>query len=223
MRADMGAAPGEALGQSLGEAIVRGDRAESVRLASDAVEREGVPIPAVHAILSGVLSGIGAAWRDGSVTVWQEHRASAAVRSVIEALYPAVLARAAAPNGRTAVLACPEDEAHDLGLRMLSDRFELAGWAVCYLGADVPAAEIASAATAVGAELVVLSASTHFHLMRLNTVLETLEREIPGVRVLVGGPALCGTVSGTLAAHLFDPSEFFGTADGLAPRCDEEA
>ena len=210
------------LRDGLAEAVTAGDRARAVDLAIGAIAGDAVTVTELHTILGDLLRSIGAGWRAGTTSVWQEHAASAVVRTVIEALHPLVRARAVAPNGRTVVLACPEDEVHDLGLRMLSDRLELVGWTVCYLGADTPAGEIASAALATGASLIVLSASTHFHVMRLRTTLEVLEADAPGVRVLVGGAATCGDGASVAAGHLFDPAEFFPDDAGPAPACEGE-
>lgn len=218
----MGTAATEDLRAGLGEAIGNGDRAEATRLATEAIGTGMLSIPELYHILSDILVGIGDRWRAGTVAVWQEHTASAIIRGIVEVLYPTVRNVRSHDNGRTVVLACPEDESHDIGLRMLADRFELAGWRVCYLGADTPAGEIASAARAVGAEVVVLSASTHFHRMRLRNTLEALAIDIPDIRVLLGGSALCGDGADQDVDHRFDPSEFFADTDGLVPTCREE-
>ena len=59
------------------------------------------------------------------------------------------------PSGRSVLLACPPGEGHDLGLRMVSDRFDMAGWATYFLGPDTPVAEIADAARRLGVDAVV--------------------------------------------------------------------
>jgi methanogenic corrinoid protein MtbC1 len=206
---------------ALDEAIRSGDRGRALETALRAVHDDRSTVPELYAVLSDLLRNTGSDWRAGRVAVWQEHVATAIVRTIVESLAPTVVATAAPPTGRTAVLACPEDETHELGLRMLADRFTLAGWTVVYLGADTPASDIAAAADASGAELIVLSASTHFHRVRLVGVLDALEGSVPGVRVLVGGPAICGDIDERLAAHVLDAAEFFDDATGLAPSCEE--
>ena len=49
--------------------------------------------------------------------------------------------RAPAERAAIVVMAAPDDEYHDLGLRMLADRFTLAGWRSHFLGAAVPVGE----------------------------------------------------------------------------------
>ncbi len=97
----------------------------------------------------------GAQWQAGSTRVWEEHFATATVRTIVDALYPEVAKAAAAAPARadSVLLACPPDEAHDLGLRMLADRFEIAGWHTHYLGANTPVAEIIDAARALDVDL----------------------------------------------------------------------
>lgn len=218
----MGTTGVDGMGARLADAVLAGDRAIAVQIATDSVRSGGATVPEIHSVLASVLKDIGNGWRSGGTTVWQEHIASSVARTVVEALTPIVAARAAERIGRTVLLACPQDESHELGLRMLADRFVLAGWDVVYLGADTPAREIAAAAKARSVEIVVLSASTHFHRVRLRAVLETLESTSPGVRVLVGGPALCGDGADEVGGRVFDPAEFFSDATGLVPTCEEE-
>lgn len=198
------------LREGLRVAMAGGDRAAAVSLAVEAVASGGVSIPVVYEVLGSLLTELGDSWRSGSTEVWREHIASAVARTFVEALYPMVAARAHEADRGTVVLACPENESHDLGLRMISDRFELAGWRVRYLGADTPASEIAAAALDAGARLIVLSVSTHYHRIRIRETVRVLEVEAPGIRVVVGGPAFFGTGSRDAGEHASDLAEFLG-------------
>lgn len=202
----------------LQEHIAHHDRPAAVTAALAAVESGEVEIPTLYAILGDLLVGVGDAWQHGTASVWEEHLASAAIRTIVETLYPEVRRQASArPRlGMAAVFACPQDEAHDLGLRMLSDRFDLAGWDVFWLGADTPAGEIASAAETVGAGLIVLSASTHFHRVRIRALLDGLQAELPDVRVVVGGPAFTRDCCGLEDEEVLRPEEFLGRDSGRA-------
>jgi len=193
----------------LDERLAAHDKPGAVSVVLEAVERGEIEMPALHALLGELLVDIGAAWQDGTCAVWEEHLASGTVRTIVEALYPR-LARPASAPARTVVLACPQDESHDLGLRMLSDRFELAGWRTQMVGADTPSGEIVAAARALGAELIVLSASTHFHRVRIKTILDDLHSALPGVRVVVGGAAFTSDCCGLDDDEMMRPEEFFG-------------
>jgi methanogenic corrinoid protein MtbC1 len=191
------------------------DKPGAVTAALDAVERGDLSVPRLYALLGDLMADLGESWQSGATSVWQEHLVSGIVRTIVEALYPAVRAQAAAAprRGGTVVLACPQDESHDLGLRMLCDRFDLAGWDTHLLGADCPTGEIAAAAETLGAGLVVLSASTHFHRMRVRTLLDDLHSALPDVRVVVGGPAFSRDCCGLSDDEVMSPEEFLDAGD----------
>lgn len=176
----------------MAEALDTRDRAGAVRAAVDAVRVGDVTVPELYTgVLGPILAEIGARWQHGTERVWEEHFASATVRTVVESLYLDVVEQAASavPRNEIAILACPPDERHDLGLRMLADRMMLVGWQVYFLGASTPNAELVAAARALQANLVVLTVATHFNRVELRETIERLGREVPSVRVGVGGPA----------------------------------
>jgi methanogenic corrinoid protein MtbC1 len=185
------------------------DRAGAVALVLGAVESGRIGIPGLYTqVLGPYLAQVGASWSHGKETVWEEHLASHAVLTIVEALYPTVLRLASEvpATGRTVLLACPPQERHELGLRMLSDRFELAGWNVTNLGADTPLLDIVAAAHATRPELVALSVSTVFERVELRRFIDALRRALPGVRIVVGGPAFAKDRSWP-AEDLLDPAE----------------
>ncbi len=194
-------------------ALLAHDKAGAVRAAVDAVDGGAVDVATLYReVLVPVLAETGAAWQRGERHVWEEHLASAAVRTIVEALYPRVLgAKAAAPPaGRSVLLACPPEEAHDLGLRMLADRFDLAGWTTYFLGADTPPEEIADAARVLGVDAVALSSSTHFHRLAVRHFVDELKRLLPGVDVWVGGPAFAHDREGWSDDELLDVEALLG-------------
>lgn len=188
------------------------DRAATVIAALHAVDSGALGVADLYTlVLAPLLADTGSAWQRGATRVWEEHHASATVRTVIEALAPRVIALSAETPTRdtTVLLACPPGEYHDLGLRMLLDRFLLAGYTAHFLGADTPVCEICHAAETLEADLVVLSASTHYHRVSLRQVVEDLARDLPdSTRIAVGGPAFARDTGWTAAgvAALLDPA-----------------
>jgi MerR family transcriptional regulator, light-induced transcriptional regulator len=186
------------------------DRHGAVALLLAAVERGDISVPDLYMqVLGPVLAEIGTRWQHGRERVWQEHFASHVVRTVVEALYPRVmdLVAAVTPLGKTALLVCPPREEHELGLRMLSDRFELAGWDTVFLGADTPLAEIVAAATDTEADLVALSVSTAFERVEMREFVDAIRRGLPDARIVVGGPAFLHDGGDWSADELLDPAE----------------
>jgi MerR family transcriptional regulator, light-induced transcriptional regulator len=194
----------------LSERVDALDRAGAIALALEAVAAGRISVADLYTqVIGPYLSKIGSRWQHGSERVWQEHFATHVARTIVEALYPTVIQEAATvPRaGRTVLLVCPPREQHELGLRMLSDRFELAGWDAVFLGADTPVEEIVAASVAVHADLVALSVSTIFERVELRCFIDTLHEALPGTRVVIGGPAFARDPSGWPADELLDPAE----------------
>lgn len=145
-------------------------------------------------IYSGVLIAaqreIGDLWHVGDVSIAEEHLVSETTREIMALI---VAKRApAAPVGPSLVAASVSGNAHDLGLRSVTDLFRLAGWRALFLGTNVPAEEIARAAAAFAVELVVMNATLTTQLHALGDAILTIRRLAPRCKVLVGGLAFEG-------------------------------
>jgi methanogenic corrinoid protein MtbC1 len=181
-----------ALREHIAAAIADHDRRGAVAAALDAVRTGDITIERLYTqVLTPYLVSVGVEWQRGRRAVWEEHIASATVRTIVESLFLDVAEQASrSPRlGRTILLACPPGEQHELGLRMLTDRLAIAGWTAHFLGADTPVEEIIAAAKALHADVVALSAATHFNRVLLRREVETMAAALPGVKVGVGGPA----------------------------------
>ena len=97
---------------------------------------------------------IGDRWEDGTLTIGQEHFASAVLRGRLLGL-----ARGFdVGSGPRALLACPSGEYHDLGLLCFGIGLREHGWRVTYLGADTPIDTLRDTAMRLEPDLVVLCA-----------------------------------------------------------------
>ncbi len=207
----------DAVYRAVAAALTVHDKATAVRTAVEAVTSGSVAIPVLYrAVLARILADTGAAWPTGKAAIWEQHLASATVRTIVEILYPGVLkVRAAAePTGRTVLLACPPEEGHDLGLRMVADRFDMAGWTTYFLGPDTPVTEIADAARRLGVDAVVMSSSTHDHRLAVRHAVDALKKELPGVDIWVGGAAFVGAATGWLPQEIVDLDRLLGGPAG---------
>jgi methylmalonyl-CoA mutase cobalamin-binding subunit len=117
---------------------------------------------------------------------------------------------AVAASGRAVLLACPPEEGHDLGLRMVADRFDMAGWTTYFLGPDTPVEEIAAAASGLGVDAVVMSSSTHYHRLAVRHAVDALKRALPDTDIWVGGPAFIGAATGWLPEEIVDLEAVLG-------------
>ena len=118
---------------------------------------------------------IGDGWERGEVTVAQEHFASNLIRERLLGLDR--------PwdqgSGPRAVLACPPDERHDIGLVSFGIVLRRGGWRITFLGADTPVQTVSETAAAIGAELVVLAAVMDGRLEAVAPALRDLAATTP--------------------------------------------
>jgi MerR family transcriptional regulator, light-induced transcriptional regulator len=212
------------LRRALGDRLAARDRAGAISLALAAVRDRGLPILELYdEVLAPVLIDVGNRWQEGAISVWQEHLATQTVRTIVESLTPDVIASATASKAamaseagnasgldRIAILACPPGEQHDLGLRMLADRFTLAGWNAVFLGADTPELELIDAAKNLGAKAIVLSSATHFQRVCLREQVDRLRAAVPDLTVWVGGAAFATDRSGWAETDFIDEATAFG-------------
>jgi methanogenic corrinoid protein MtbC1 len=194
------------LRRSLEDRIAAHDRTGAVSIVRYALDAGQFTVPELYDLLAAYLTDIGTEWQSGETEIWEEHFATAVVRTIVEACQPLVAAHAQSPNGRSVVLATPPEEYHDLGLRMTADRFALAGWTVHLLGANVPASELIAAARKLDADAIVLSASTHFHRLSLRPYVDEVAAALPDVRIWVGGAAFALEAEGWARDMLLDPT-----------------
>lgn len=203
----------EELRSTLTDLFAAHDVDAAIAAALDAVESGRVPVEHLYcATLGPLLERVGARWHAGELRVWEEHLETAGIRALIEACRPHVRAAQAATRAlhpgtapATALFACPPQEAHVLSLRMLADRFGMAGWECYYLGADVPVDEIVDAALTLRVGLIVLTAATHFERLYLHDLVDGIRARTPGIRLLVGGPAFSRDHADWPPDELIDP------------------
>ena len=113
----------------------------------------GVP-EFLDGVVAPVLKEIGRGWRERSVSVAQEHLATAVVRRVLGWLLGVYEVDGAAPR---LVVATPPGQVHELGALMVAVSAAAEGWAVTYLGPDLPVADLVSAVAQTGARAVAIS------------------------------------------------------------------
>ncbi|MEP7227355.1 MAG: MerR family transcriptional regulator [Gemmatimonadales bacterium] len=100
------------------------------------------------------LQEIGRGWSEGTVSIAQEHLATAVFRRVLGWLLRVYEVNHSAP--RLVVATLPR-QWHELGAMLAAAAAASQGWDVTYLGADLPVAEIVAAARQVSANGVALS------------------------------------------------------------------
>jgi MerR family transcriptional regulator, light-induced transcriptional regulator len=140
----------------------------------------------VDQVVSRFLHQVGERWHEGTLNPAHEHLASVAVR---RALGWATDAYVATPRAARVVVATPAGQMHEFGAMLAGAAAAEEGWRVIYLGANLPAADIADAARQVEARAVALSvvyANDGGALHEVRDIARALTR---GTVLFVGGSA----------------------------------
>jgi len=138
-------------------------------------------------VIAPLAQSIGDLWRAGTLTAAHEHFASAAVRVF---LGHAARPFAAAESTPLLVIATPSGQLHELGALLAGAAAANIGWHVIYLGASLPAAEIAGAASQNRARAVALSLVYPEDDPHLESELVRLRELLPpATAILAGGRA----------------------------------
>lgn len=141
----------------------------------------------LQGVVAPLAQTLGDLWRNGAITAAHEHFATAVIRVF---LGQAAKPFAGTENAPVLVVATPAGQIHELGALLVGAVAANLGWHVTYLGASLPAAEIAGAARQNRARAVALSLVYPEDDPRLEGELTRLRESLPGeVTILVGGRA----------------------------------
>lgn len=169
------------------DALLAFDRRRALE-AIDEAAASGLSLDRIYlGIFQPLLREVGKRWQTNGISVAQEHYCTAAIQLMMGRLSDRVFA--GATNGFSVVAACVGEELHDVGLRMVADLLQAAGWDSRFLGADVPVRDLLRALRAVRADALCLSVTLTSHLARTHEVIQAIraEPDLQRLRIVVGG------------------------------------
>lgn len=177
-------------------AILEGRGDDAVDLARAVLDRPGVDLTAAATelhehILAPVQREVGRMWLMAEIPIADEHYSSQIVRRVLELVQERLL-RPGAEAASVLALSVGGD-LHEIGLRIVAQRLQLAGMKVTNLGANMPASDLEWVFADRDFDLVAIAASSLLNLGAAATTIATLRRT-RGDRsppVLVGGHPFC--------------------------------
>lgn len=171
------------------QALLNNNRQSALNILLNSLNNETSLIDAGVGVIQPAMYEIGALWQRNRITVAQEHLATAITQHAMAAAFSR--ADFSAPLQRKAMFACVPANQHSLGLRMVSDAFEISGWDVQYLGADVPDNDLLAQVDLWKPEFLGLSLSLPSHIKTARLLVQKLRTEL-GTRcpaILSGGIA----------------------------------
>lgn len=175
------------LARSYLNALLRGTRQLAATLI-DSAANGGTDVREIYLrVFQPVLYEIGRLWQNNEISVAQEHYASATTQLVMSQLYPHIFN--ADRRGKVLVAACVSGDLHEIGLRMVADYFEMAGWDTHYLGANVPTPDLLDLMLERRADMLALSVTMIFDLPAIRDTIEAVRKreKCENLPILVGG------------------------------------
>lgn len=173
--------------------LLRGERHKASRIILDAVEA-GASVKDIYLdVFQCTQKEVGRLWQMNQVSVAQEHYCTAATQFIMSQLYPYIFSTARV--GRCFVATCVGGELHEMGVRMVADFFEMAGWDTYYLGANTPTESILQTIKERDVDVLGISATMTFHVRVVADLIERVRTVELGsqsdlgrdIKILVGG------------------------------------
>ena len=192
------------------DALLAGDPAAAERVIREAIEAGlGEALIDDHVIRPSLVL-VGDLWAEGSISVADEHLATAISMRVVMLQREAFrVARRRAE--RRVLLAGAQGERHVVGLEMAGSVILHAGYDVRMLGADLPVADVAGAVARHRPAVIGFTTASALTAVNLPAAFDAVRRAIPGIGILVGGqgvvPGLVATADVAVCRHVADAVE----------------
>lgn len=193
---------GQKVDTPLGEAIEKGLKAEAVAVTGRLLETKG-GLDIINEEIIPALDRVGKGFEEKRIYLpglLMSAEAANAAFSLIRESVPA-----SEKIGRSIVLATVKGDIHDIGKNIVKLIFESYGYRVVDLGRDVPEIAVLDALRSSGADLLGLSALMTTTLPAMERTVALVKRELPHVRIIVGGAVLTGTYARKIGADFYAP------------------
>lgn len=167
--------------------LLNGER-KKARASIDELVQKGTDIKDIYQyIFQPTQYEVGHLWQCNKITVAHEHYCTAATQLIMSGLYPYIFSTQRI--GKTMVACSIAGELHELGIRMVTDFFELAGWDTYYLGANMPDTHLQQAAAEHRANLLAISVTLPTHVSTAAALIKQIKNnpDHSELTILVGG------------------------------------
>lgn len=169
------------------EYLLQGKRHEATLLITELIQ-QGVSIKDIYQHIFQVSQyEVGRLWQCNKITVAHEHYCTAATQQIMSGLYQHVFS--ATRKGKTLVSCSISGELHELGIRMVSDFFEMDGWDTYYLGANMPDHQLQESLKEYKADVLALSVTLPTKVSKAASLIKKIRSnsDLSNLKIMVGG------------------------------------
>ena len=170
------------------EHIFNYDKLNATRFILEAIEANTSVKEIYLEVFQPALWEIGRLWQTNKISVAEEHYATAVTQLIMGQLFPKIIS--AEKLDKVLIASCVGDELHEIGIRMVADFFEMAGWDTYYLGANSPVKAISDLIRKKRADLLAISVTNSAFLLKARNVITEIKKIYRDhVKIIVGGRA----------------------------------
>jgi 5-methyltetrahydrofolate--homocysteine methyltransferase len=189
----------------LTEAVVKGNRAETVRLTKEALAAGLAPLSIVDQGLVPGMAIIGDRFKRNEVFVPEMLIAARAMKEAMTLLEPLLVAAGFKPKF-TCVIGTVQGDLHDIGKNLVAMMFKGANFGVVDLSTNVPAEKFVAAAKEHNAKVIGLSALLTTTMPAMKTTVAAVRAAGLGdVKVLIGGAPVTQEFAQQIGADGYAP------------------
>ncbi len=170
-------------------AILSGQREAAINIVEEALRNGASHVDIYVKLFAESLHEVGELWEMNKISVAQEHMATAITQYAIASIYP----RLPSPSQHRGIMVVTgvAGELHQIGANLVADSMEANGWAVQFLGTNLPHSAILSVLEQSSVDILCISTTLLGSLTSvvdlIQTVREKLRDRTP--KIILGGSA----------------------------------
>lgn len=169
------------------DALLEGYRVKCSAIAKDFLQHHPSIKDLYEEVLKVSLYQVGELWEANKISVATEHMATAITEGVLNELFMEFTPTK--KMNKKVVVACVENEQHQVGIKMVADIFEMQGWDSYFLGSGIPLPELTRYIKEVSPDIIAISLSIYFNYANFSRMIKKINEEFPDMIIIVGGQA----------------------------------
>ena len=170
-------------------AILSGQRRAALSIVEEALRNGARHVDIYVDVIAESLHSVGSLWEQNTISVAQEHMASAIAQYVIAMIYPRLVPTS--PSRGSMVVTGVAGEQHQIGANLVADALEENGWTVRFLGTNLPHSTILSIIEENSADVLCISTTLVANLPSAADLIKMVRTKLgkKAPRIVLGGAA----------------------------------
>lgn len=169
------------------ENLLQGNRRNCSAIAKQYLAQNPSFLQLYEEVFKVALYEMGRLWETNQISVASEHIATAITEGILNEYFEQIVSKKRL--NRKVVVACVEDEQHQVGVKMVADTFEMHGWESFFLGSGIALVELIRYIHEVKPDLLAISLTIYSNFANLIKMLTKLRGEFPELQIIIGGQA----------------------------------